>query len=49
MLYCSEHHMFMHAQQSHSAQECSRMAQQMEGHATLLQAPLQMISQEVGW
>ena len=49
MLYCSEQHMFMHAQQSHSAQECARMAQQMESHANLLQAPLQMISQEVGW
>ena len=48
MLYCSEQHMFMHAQESHHAQECARMAQQMRGHADLLQAPLQMISQEVG-
>ena len=47
MLYCSMQHMLMHAQQSHAAQECARMAQQMEGHTELLPAPLQMISQEV--
>lgn len=49
MLYCSKQHMLMHAQQSHAAQECARMAQQMKGHGDVLQAPLQMISREVGW
>ena len=49
MLYCSEQHLLMHAQQSHAVQECDRMAQQMQGSANLLQAPLQMISPEVGW